>query len=1036
MDGIPSPPATGRACSSPGSSRDSGCSRAQYGIKGAAAPNYRPISLRWPVLIPFALYVCALIGIVEYSCRMLPLADDHDVIARNQSAGALISVPLVPGPTPTPSPGPRPRSLHPISQPYRRIFPRVTHRRRSVNIQSVNGTEISINATVSVITVDSQYEFPRNASSPMVTNATSAEYPIEEHPAEDIFPTLSLSDAVQADVQEAGANGSPITFAGHDAYLMPPPSPSGSSNSSLRRRGIRPRHQDPSSYGQLSGDNQLIEFAVLLIYRDFFSPGSPLIGAQSQINYRKPPAGLTYDPYNPRARGFYSWDCYAFCDGPALVFYDLGCWTEWALYARIEREATTNKVHMSVTEYEDGGGHKCQAAASPGQGQEAGLVDGFSPSPKAGTPEDSAASEEFEVKTSVQLAPNRMPTNTLTYTVKKPKFTGGPVSTTMTLYGSDGSETATITTMLPLETVRSTLTDYTGGTIGTLTYGIAHVTLTGSNGVPISTMTVSNFAPVATEIRAEPRPDDSNYFHPVSPKEYLTINFFPILLALPVSILAQIANSDLRALLPFNSLTRPNGAMAAHSLFMPNGGLEGFVNSINLMFKFREPISFLGDLILIFSAFATSLSSEAVGIKMYGSCTEEDSTGCFMGLAAFKGPSRALEVLLVCLLASIVILGVLLTRWKTGVSSNPQSIAATASLAQDLETRRLFQSLGVGEGMGSGIRDSEIVERLNCQRFFLGYIQQKDTKGGSYDYGVTTQEAPPPPSTFMSRRTGSWRKLLPTRTLSQEKMNEEVTKAKLRKTGSWPKIGKRLTQQPTADWMILGAVLFLCGLFTLILYYETTQLDSPFEVFMKDQGFGVRVVFTGLGVVISLFWDFHFARVSSMEPYRVLYYHSLPAKTSVLVQSPTTVFTGLAGALLRREGFITIVGFSAVLANFTPVLLSAVPFNPSQTWQTHVATAWAAVGCLGFMVLVLVYGAIFVRYPYLPVDPASLGGRIYYLCDSTMLGEFQGMSVLSGKEVSARVDLKKKYRFGMMRGASGERRIGVDYADDDDDGQD
>ncbi|KAK3359473.1 hypothetical protein B0T25DRAFT_494974 [Lasiosphaeria hispida] len=608
-----------------------------------------------------------------------------------------------------------------------------------------------------------------------------------------------------------------------------------------------------------------------------------------------------------------------------------------------------------------------------------------------------------------------MPTKTLTYTVRKPSFTGGPVLTTMTLYNSDGSETATITTMLPLETVRSTLTDYTGGTIGTLTYGTAHITLTDSNGVPTSTMTVSNFAPVATEIRAEPRPEDSNYFHPVSPKEYLTINFLPVLLALPVSILAQIANSDLRALLPFNSLTRPNGAMAAHSLFMPNGGLEGFVNSIHLMFKFREPISFLGDLILVISAFATSLSSEAVGIKMYGSCTEEDSNGCFMGLAAFKAPSRALEVLLVCLLASIVILGVLLTRWKTGVSSNPQSIAATASLAQDLETRRLFQSLGVGEGMGSSIRDSEIVERLKCQRFFLGHIQETDAKDRWHDYGVTTQEVPPPPTAFTSRRTGSWR-----------------SKTGLRKTGSWPKIKRRLSRQPTADWMVLGAVLFLCGLLALILYYETTQLDSPFEDFMKDQGFGVRVVFTGLGVVISLFWDFYFARVSSMEPYRLLYYHSLPAKTSVLVQPHTTVFTGLAGALLRCEGFVTMVSFSAVLANVTPILLSAVPFNHSQTWRTHVATAWAAVGCLGFMVLVLVYGAIFVRYPYLPVDPASLGGRIYYLCDSAMLGEFRGMSVLSGKEVSARIDLKRKYRFGMMSGASGERRVGVDYADDDD----
>lgn len=55
----------------------------------------------------------------------------------------------------------------------------------------------------------------------------------------------------------------------------------------------------------------------------------------------------------------------------------------------------------------------------------------------------------------------------------------------------------------------------------------------------------------------------------------------------------------------------------------------------------------------------------------------------------------------------------------------------------------------------------------------------------------------------------------------------------------------------------------LCGLLTVIVYYNTKQLDpliNSFKRFLNSQKFSVRFLFARLGVVISLFWDNVFSR--------------------------------------------------------------------------------------------------------------------------------------------------------------------------------
>jgi hypothetical protein len=47
----------------------------------------------------------------------------------------------------------------------------------------------------------------------------------------------------------------------------------------------------------------------------------------------------------------------------------------------------------------------------------------------------------------------------------------------------------------------------------------------------------------------------------------------------------------------------------------------------------------------------------------------------------------------------------------------------------------------------------------------------------------------------------------------------------------------------------------LCGILALVLYYNNTGGDTGFGGFMASEGFGVKFLFTGVGVLITFFWS-------------------------------------------------------------------------------------------------------------------------------------------------------------------------------------
>jgi hypothetical protein len=122
-----------------------------------------------------------------------------------------------------------------------------------------------------------------------------------------------------------------------------------------------------------------------------------------------------------------------------------------------------------------------------------------------------------------------------------------------------------------------------------------------------------------------------------------------------------------------------------------------------------------------------------------------------------------------------------------------------------------------------------------------------------------------------------------------------------------------------------------------------------------------------------------------MEVYRCLASGRLSPAEAAQISPPAVAYTGIIDAIQRREWFVTVVAANTIIANFSPILLANVPFNPSQTYTTRLVCAWTTVAFLAVMILTLIYGAVFIGHPKMTMDPSTLVGRAYQVYDLGLL---------------------------------------------------
>ncbi|KAI6091712.1 hypothetical protein F4821DRAFT_225422 [Hypoxylon rubiginosum] len=581
-----------------------------------------------------------------------------------------------------------------------------------------------------------------------------------------------------------------------------------------------------------------------------------------------------------------------------------------------------------------------------------------------------------------------------------------PVVTVIT--NSEGVTTTSTSIPDPVSTPQTTtLTDSQGRPTATQETTVlvtpSVVTQTDSSGIPTATATLYPVIPEGSDNNK----NNNNtvmktYF--TSHGDYVIGMFLPTFLAIILAIPIRILDLNAKILQPWHELTHTRGAAGRESLCLDTSGWQSVVASFRSLAG-GQALVFLTSVLVLASALLIPLSAEAIAFDLRGiGCVKGsgNAQNCAYVLSVFKQAANATLAVLAVMGVAVFMILVILVRWRSGVSTNPWSMCGIASLSMNADVRRLFTSLPAGVDMAK-MPKGLLQSILQDHWYKLGYFYGPN---GTVEYGIMLHD---------ERGDG----YAPDQIAGDVKEPQDHHAAPTKPSHHLP-------------FLMLGyagrsVLLFvLCGLLALILYYNNTGGDTPFENFMDSESFGVRFLFTGVGVVISFFWASFFSSIAILSPYQLLAKSPQHARRSILLAPPTNAFSGLWSSVRRRHGFLAVVALTSILSEFLTIFLSNIPFRITQTFLIHNICTWAAVGILCIMILV-VAGSFFVTWPHMPVDPSTVAGAMYYVCDSWMLARFEGLSTMKRKDRDWRVnEMGLKYEFGEITGSSGIVRVSVD----------
>lgn len=319
--------------------------------------------------------------------------------------------------------------------------------------------------------------------------------------------------------------------------------------------------------------------------------------------------------------------------------------------------------------------------------------------------------------------------------------------------------------------------------------------------------------------------------------EYFSGEFLPTILAVIASLFIEGISNNVKRMQPFFTLaSSKTGATAEASILLSFDKWFGAM-MIPQAVRLKQPLIIITQIAVIGSQVMAPLSAEAVQIYTPSSCT----ASCFGKIAVQVPVARALEALL-GFIAALMVLIVIFTHLKsfrTGVNHNPWSVAGMASLCGHLGVRRLFSKLP--RGAERAVEEVSMAKVLTGHRYALrGFSPALGHGCSELRYGL-----------ILDHESENGNRSYHNRDLLLDETDQVSHSDQLAHTGG--PIGTTVAPwlRPLTWWFRLGFVAIISAVLGIVVYYQETFGDSRFERFMDSRGFGVRFLFTGLGVLIG-----------------------------------------------------------------------------------------------------------------------------------------------------------------------------------------
>jgi Protein of unknown function (DUF3433) len=165
-----------------------------------------------------------------------------------------------------------------------------------------------------------------------------------------------------------------------------------------------------------------------------------------------------------------------------------------------------------------------------------------------------------------------------------------------------------------------------------------------------------------------------------------------------------------------------------------------------------------------------------------------------------------------------------------------------------------------------------------------------------------------------------------------------------------------------------------------------------------------------------------------MEPYRNLSAGNAQPRDSILIRSVSNPIAALATAVVRARFHLAVLVFNTLLSEVLIVSLSRIPFKGDSIYIAYVASSRLITAIIPFMLVTLMWVALRRRQTAdLPRRPDTIAAVLSYLCGSSMLQDFQGLSTVDGRtRDGVVVKMGKRYKLGKIVGVDGVGRVGID----------
>lgn len=164
-----------------------------------------------------------------------------------------------------------------------------------------------------------------------------------------------------------------------------------------------------------------------------------------------------------------------------------------------------------------------------------------------------------------------------------------------------------------------------------------------------------------------------------------------------------------------------------------------------------------------------------------------------------------------------------------------------------------------------------------------------------------------------------------------------------------------------------------------------------------------------------------------MEPYRQLLTNGAKAGDSILLAPHSNPYTGIFYSLRNQHYFNAYLSLVAIFCEPLIVALADIPFRAGSVFTAYRASTYICIGVLSMMLIGIVWMLCRKRTPELIRKPDTVASVLLFLCGSSMLEDFKGMSRMRRKTRDAAVRCwDKSYAMGSVIGVDGVEREGID----------